>query len=65
MDGAQLRLGPLATTEIACTEPEGVDEQERGYFAALASVVRFEQTGPKLTLFNAKGQMAVMLARPR
>ena len=46
-------------------EPEGVDAQERGYLAALASVVRFEQAGPKLTLFNAKGQMAVTLARPR
>ncbi len=64
-DGAQLRIGPLATTEIACTEPEGVDEQERGYVAALASVVRFEQAGPKLTLFNAKDQMAVTLVRPR
>ena len=64
-DGARLRIGPLVTTEIACTEPEGVDEQERGYVAALASVVRFEQAGPKLTLFNAKGQMAVTLVRPR
>ena len=65
MDGAGLRIGPLAATEIACTEPEGVDEQERGYVEALASVVRFEQAGPKLTLFNAKGQMAVTLVRPR
>ena len=65
VDGAALRIGRPASTRRACREPEGVDAQERGYLAALQSVVRFEQAGPKLTLFNAKGQMAVTLARPR
>jgi heat shock protein HslJ len=64
-DGARLRIGPLAATEIACTTPAGAAEQERGYFAALASVVRFEQAGPKLTLFDAQGRMAVILDRAR
>lgn len=60
-DGARLTIGPLAATERACATPEGADEQEQGYFAALASVVRFERSGRTLTLFNAKGQMAVTL----
>lgn len=62
-DGTQLRIGPLAATEKACTAPEGANEQEQGYFAALASVVRFEQVGKTLTLYNAKDQMAVTLTR--
>lgn len=62
---ATLRIGTLASTRKACREPEGADAQERGYFAALRSVVRFDQAGSKLTLFNAKGQMAVTLVRPR
>jgi heat shock protein HslJ len=60
-DGATLRIGPLASTRRACTEPEGAAAQEAGYLAALESVVRSERAGPKLTLFNAKGQMAVTL----
>ena len=65
VDGAKLRIGPLAATRKACPEPDGADAQERGYLAALESVVRFEQAGPRLTLLNAKGQMAVTLVRPR
>lgn len=63
--GSTLRIGPLGATRKACTEPEGVSAQEAGYLAALQSVVRSEQAGPKLTLFNAKGQMAVTLTRRR
>lgn len=61
--GARLRIGPLGSTRKACREPEGAAAQEAGYLAALQSAVRFEQVGPQLTLFNAKGQMAVTLAR--
>jgi len=61
--GTTLRIGPLASTRKACTTPEGAQAQERGYLAALESVVRFEQAGERLTLLNAKGQMAVTLDR--
>jgi len=59
--GTALRVGPLASTRKACTGPQGAQAQERGYLAALESVVRFEQAGNRLTLFNATGQMAVTL----
>ena len=39
--------------------------RRRPAFGVDDRIVRFEQAGPKLTLFNAKGQMAVTLARPR
>jgi hypothetical protein len=41
-----------------CTTPEGVAQQEQSYAAALATVVKFETTGNKLTLLNAQGQDA-------
>jgi heat shock protein HslJ len=41
-----------------CTTPEGVAQQEQGYAAALATVVKFETAGNKLTLLNAQGQDA-------
>lgn len=61
--GDALSIEPLASTRKACTSPEGAHEQEQGYLAALESVVRFAQTGSRLTLFNAQGQMAVTLER--
>lgn len=63
--GARLRIGPLAATRKVCPRPDGAGAQERGYLAALESVVRFEQAGTKLTLFNARGQMAVTFERRR
>ena len=50
------------TKKKACPTKEATG-QEAGYLAALESAVRIEQAGPQLTLFNAKGQMAVTLAR--
>ena len=41
-----------------CTTPAGVAQQEQGYAAALATVVKFETTGNKLTLLDAQGQDA-------
>ena len=61
--GEELSVGPLASTRKACKSPDGAQAQERGYLAALESAVRSEQTGSRLTLFNAKGQMAVTLQR--
>jgi len=57
---------PLATQDTGFFRrkgPDGAQAQERGYLAALESVVRFEQTGDGMTLFNAEGQMAVTLGR--
>ena len=61
--GATVRIGPLASTQMACTSPEGVGAQEAGYFAALESARRFEQVGDELTLLDAQGRMAVSFTR--
>ena len=62
-DGDTVKIGPLASTEMACTAPKGIDAQEAGYFAALASARSFEQVGDRLTLLDAKGRMAVIFTR--
>ncbi len=53
-----LTIGAIALQQKACTSPEGVMQQEQGYAAALATVVKFETLGNKLTLLNAQGQDA-------
>ena len=62
LDGRRIDIGPLGATRKACPTKDASD-QEAGYLAALESAVRFEQAGPQLTLFNAKGQMAATLTR--
>lgn len=43
LDGATLRLGPVAATKMACAE--ALMNQEQRYFEALAAVERFAVTG--------------------
>jgi heat shock protein HslJ len=55
--------GPLTITGVQlgtkiCTTPDGVAQQEQGYATALATVVKFETAGNKLTLLDAQGQDA-------
>lgn len=61
-DGRRITIDPGAVTERACADPEA-GRQERGYLDALASVRRFDQTGPQLVLYDAQGRMAVTLQR--
>ena len=60
LGGKKLSVGPLTVTKKACPTTEASD-QEAGYLSALESAVRIEQSGPQLTLLNAKGQKAVTL----
>ncbi len=58
-----LRIGSLVSTQRACASPDGANEQEQGYLAALESARTFDQVGDTLTIFDAQGRMAVTLAR--
>lgn len=63
-ESGKLEIGPFASTKRACVAPEGAAEQEQGYLAALESAVKIiDQVGDRLTLLNAKGQMAVVFKR--
>jgi heat shock protein HslJ len=52
----------LSWTEIGCTEPEGIFEQENRFFGLLASVETFFIQGDKLTL-NAPGDELLVFLR--
>jgi heat shock protein HslJ len=48
-------VGPIAATRMACPDPEGSNEQETAYFAALQRVSGFRISGNELTLTDDEG----------
>lgn len=48
-----VKIGPLATTKKLCTEPEGVDQQEQQYLAALEKATTYEIANNTLFLRDA------------
>ena len=55
VDGANIEIGELIQTEMYCTEPEGVMEQEADYLEALSRAGSYEIVRERLTLFDAEG----------
>ena len=58
--GAALKVGPLASTMMACDKPAGVMEQEQQYLTALQNAATFEIAGDTLTIRDADGAMQVV-----
>jgi len=58
--GTALKVGPLASTQMACDKPAGVMEQEQQYLAALQNAATFEIAGDTLTIRDASGAMQVV-----
>jgi heat shock protein HslJ len=55
-DGDRLQVvGPIAATRMACPGPEGANEQEAAYFAALERVTGFSISGDVLTFTDDQG----------
>jgi heat shock protein HslJ len=69
-----LRLSGLYWTEMGCTEPEGVMDQEQAYLDALSAAARFrldgdglevyDEAGASILAFAAKGAPSSVLATP-
>ena len=55
VDGSKLSIGPAIRTEIYCSEPEGVMDQEDRYLALLANVTTYRMEGGLLILVDGKG----------
>ena len=65
VDGETITFGPLGSTMMACSEPEGIMEQELAYLAALGSAVTYYIEGDKLELVDADGtRIAQFIALP-
>ncbi|MGI5950955.1 MAG: META domain-containing protein [Brooklawnia sp.] len=58
-----LEFGPLAITQMACPEPDGVMEQEAAIVAALESATKYVISGDDLTLRTADDLTALRLTR--
>jgi heat shock protein HslJ len=50
-----LSFGLVGSTEMYCTDPKGVMEQEKGYLQVLSQVRSYEIFGEDLTMFAADG----------
>jgi heat shock protein HslJ len=58
-----IEIGPAASTRMACTEPEGVMEQETQYLTALSAASSYNVDGDKLELRTSDGALAAQLTR--
>ena len=50
VEGNKIKIGPLASTMMACTDPKGVMEQEAQYLAALQMAESYQVEGKVLEL---------------
>lgn len=57
LDGGEIEIGPLAATKKACSDPEGVMEQEAAYLSALPTATHFRLDGGSLSLMAADGTL--------
>jgi heat shock protein HslJ len=57
VDETRLTFGPLASTEMWCTNPQGVMEQEQAYLKALDKAERYEIKGGMLHITCSDDQV--------
>jgi heat shock protein HslJ len=62
LDGAQIKIGPLASTMMACLEPAGLMEQEGAYLKALEGAVSYRLDKGKLKLLDPAGQVVLVFS---
>lgn len=63
VDGSSLSIGAIGSSQLLCTEPEGIMEQESAYFAALESAAGFSMEAGQLYLQNSSGVVIVEFIR--
>lgn len=61
VSGTNLKIGPAASTRMACADPAGVMEQETQFLQALATAATYRLDGDRLELRTADGALAVNL----
>lgn len=56
--GTNLKIGPVASTRMACADPAGVMEQEMQFLQALMTAATYRLDGDRLELRTADGALA-------
>ena len=59
----ELSISPLAWTEMACLEPEGVMEQEQQYLSALQAAESYTIEDGELLVWSSGGRILVFHAK--
>jgi heat shock protein HslJ len=62
IDGNSISIGPLASTEMMCADPEGVMEQEAQYLSAMDSVAKYQVIANRLEMISKSGELAAMFS---
>ena len=57
VDGGKISIGPIMSTQMACSDPQGVMEQEGKYLQALDLADTFRNFGIILNFYDAEGQI--------
>ena len=67
VDGSNLSVGPLASTEMFCGSPPGVMDQELGYLSALGRAANYAIENEQLVIANEAGEIVLvyMVAEPK
>ena len=52
---SEFSISDVASTEMWCSDPEGVMDQEQAFLAALASVASYRLAGERVELFDGMG----------
>jgi heat shock protein HslJ len=64
VSGSEFSIGDVANTEMWCSDPEGVMDQEQAFLAALASAASHRLAGVQLELLDATGSV-ILTFEPR
>ncbi len=62
VDGKKLSFGPLGSTRMACSEPEGVMEQEMRFLTLLGAAEGYKVKNGVLTITTAAGDTLTFAA---
>lgn len=65
VDGDKVTIGPAATTMMACSEPQGIMEQETAYLQALNKAVTYRNLAIAMVLFDANGLPVARYLNPQ
>jgi heat shock protein HslJ len=55
VSGSEITISDVAITEMWCSDPEGVMDQEQAFLAALAAVVSYRLTEEQIELLDEMG----------
>jgi heat shock protein HslJ len=60
VEGDQITIGPLASTMMNCSDPEGIMDQEANYLKTLQSAASYQVEGNVLELRTKDGELSVL-----